>query len=154
MKHCICGDNDCPHDFAPSAPPPGARTPEPQHEVDDATLLERIATEYGYRVKEAVDDDVAANAARICQHLNKLAASLRAVSPAAGAAGAITQQEIGLDGLGERLIQYHECGECTLEQLGIVQHFVNWLYSRRTVNGWPWYARPFPPGPPDQEGAP
>lgn len=44
--------------------------------------------------------------------------------------------------VGGELLEYRRVGECTLTELGIIEHFVNWLHSRRTVNGWPWYARP------------
>lgn len=48
------------------------------------------------------------------------------------------------EGLGEQLLVYSESGECTLAQFGVIEHFVNWIHSRRIVNGWPWWARPSP----------
>jgi hypothetical protein len=64
---------------APSSP--GAAAGEPT----DAELLDHIALEYGYRVTEAVDEEMAANARHVAQRLKFLAAALRSASPVAAA---------------------------------------------------------------------
>jgi len=62
---------------------PGAAAGEPT----DAELLDHIAVEYGYRVTEAVDEEMAANAHRVAQRLKFLAAALRSASPVRDAMG-------------------------------------------------------------------